>query len=382
MSDDLEDLKPAGPKASDSTREMVDKGIPLRVVLYSVIILYIVVDLSIIGGPLRRFFTRQNPASPELIQVAKDQGVAARIYFQPIMLSQVDRRVEETLWREGKTLEKITPQEHLSRRQVALEELIDLHLLRIKVRFNRARVPVEDDEIDAEVEIFARRFATEAALRASLEQMGWSEKELRYRIAARIQQEKYLAHRIDLEVSETEARAWYEENKEFLALPERVRVRHVFRSTTGVDADAVKRTMAESLGKLSRGEISFDELAGTRSQDERSKDKGGELGWMQRGRLPQEFGKELFSIEPGKPTLVQSKIGWHIVEVQEKKPKRERSFEEARQDVVAAREVVKRSEGLRIYRENLREQEKGHVEVFQDVLRRDLKLEAVEGVDE
>ena len=44
----------------------------------------------------------------------------------------VDRRIEEDLWKEGKTFEGIAPEKHKLLRLAALDELIDLHLLRLK----------------------------------------------------------------------------------------------------------------------------------------------------------------------------------------------------------------------------------------------------------
>ena len=231
--------------ASASTRSMVDKGAMVRAVLYSIVILYLVVDLFLIGGPLRRSFARKAPNSSEVIEAAKGAGVVARIHYQPILLTQVDRRVEENLWRAGRMGEELSREDRLLLRRAALNELIDLHLLRIKVRFSQSEVPVAETEIEAELARFTRRFPSEAAYLASLEELGWSEKELRYRIAARIQQEKYLENMIEIEVSEEEAEIWFKENRHRLGHPERVRARHIFRSTAGLDgeeAEAVATT--------------------------------------------------------------------------------------------------------------------------------------------
>ncbi|NIP92065.1 MAG: hypothetical protein GWO24_00730 [Akkermansiaceae bacterium] len=75
-------------------------------------------------------------------------------------------------------------------------------------------------------------------------------------------------------------------------------------------------------------------------------------------------------MEPGALTLVRSGLGWHLVEVLEKRPSIERGFSEARADVLAALEAVKRDHGLKIYRRNLRERDKHKVEVFPEVLAR------------
>ena len=353
---------------------MVDKGVLVRIVLCSVAALYVVIDFVAIKGPLHGAMIRLMPRSAEVIEAAKEQGVVAQIFYQPIVLGQVERRVEENLWREGRRVEELKPEERLQQRRAALNELIDLHLLRLKVRFNRAEAPVEDSEIDAELATFTKRFASETEFKASLEQLGWSEKELRFRVAARIQQEKYLEHMIEITVTEEEARDWFEEKKDRLAQPERVRARHIFRSTLTANPEVVVRELEEAMHKLEAKESDFAALASTLSEDDRTSQDGGELGWMQAGRLPKKFGKDLFELEVGKPAIVQSKIGYHLVEVLEKKPRVERSFDEARADVMAALEGVKRSDGLKIYRQRLRYRDERKIEVFLDVLKRGLDL--------
>ena len=80
---------------------MVDRGTVARVVLYSVALLYLIADLFVFGGPLKRALFRKNPTSADVIEAAKEEGVVARVYFQPIMLTQVDYRVRENLLARG-----------------------------------------------------------------------------------------------------------------------------------------------------------------------------------------------------------------------------------------------------------------------------------------
>ena len=356
--------------ATASERSMVDKGALARAVIYVIVILYLVMDLFVIGGPLRRSLARRAPDSAEVVEAAKDAGVVARIHYQPILLTQVDRRVEENLWRSGQKVEGLPRDERILLRSAALNELIDLHLLRLKVRFSQSEVPVTDDEIASELALFTARFPSEQAYLSSLEGMGWSEKELRYRIAARIQQEKYLFSMIDVTVGEQEAEIWFEENKQRLAHPERVRARHIFRSTaglTGKKAEEVPTVLKGAQTELSRG-AKFDELARRLSDDKKTRLNGGDLGWLQPDRIPEGLRNVLFTLELGNAVLVQTKMGWHLVEVLEKRGPKERTFAEARKEVLAALEAVKRRDGLREYRKGLREREKSHIEVFFDVL--------------
>ena len=357
-----------------SERSMVEKGALVRAVLYAVVILYLVTDLFVIGGPLRRSFARRAPDSAEVVEAAKGAGVVARIHYQPILLSQVNRRLQENLWRTGRKEEGLPREERLLLRRAALNELIDLHLLRLKVRFSQSEVPVAEEEIAVEVASFTARFPSEQAYLDSLQEMGWSEKELRFRIAARIQQEKYLASMIDVTVGEEEAEVWYEENREQLGHPDRVRARHIFRSTVGMgaaEAEEVAKTLEEAREALSRG-AEFAELARRISEDRKTSGSGGSLGWLQPSRVPEGLEEALFKLEPGNPVVVQTGMGWHLLEVLEKRKPRERTFAEAREEVLLALEAVKRRDGLKEYRRGLREREKNHIEVFFDVLERGL----------
>ena len=151
---------------------MVDRGIPVRLVLYTVAIVYLVVDIFLIGGPLRRAIFRKNPRSAEVVEAAKERGVVARVYFQPILLSQVDWRVEENLWKAGRSPEDVGSAERRILRAAALSELIDLHLLRLKVRFNQEKAEVSDEEIEAEEASFRARFEDEKRFQEALAARG------------------------------------------------------------------------------------------------------------------------------------------------------------------------------------------------------------------
>ena len=66
----------------------------------------------------------------------------------------------------------------------------------------------------------------------------------------------------------------------------------------------------------------FARLAGERSQDTGSAQKGGELGWAARGQYVPEFEEVAFSAPLKTPTKVQSQFGWHVIEVLEREADR------------------------------------------------------------
>lgn len=121
---------------------------------------------------------------------------------------------------------------------------------------------------------------------------------------------------------EEDLRKYYEQNKDKYVRPEAVHVRHIL-----VDSkEKADRVLLEILAK----EKSFSDAAKEYSQDSGSASKGGDLGWIQRGQTVKEFEDLIFSIKEkslGGP--VETQYGWHVVEVLEKSPSKQLTFEEA-----------------------------------------------------
>lgn len=347
------------------------KGFTVRIILYSAVALYVAGDLFVFNGPLRKRIQRGLPDSPESIAAAKASGVVARVLHYPILDTQLERATRERLWLRGKSLDDLQPSQRRIERLAALDDLIDRQLLRIKAKHNANELPVSETEIDEALKRLAARFESPDAMKAQLEAEGIdSEKELRLRLGARLQQQKYVESRIApmIAVTEEEASEWFATHAEELGHPERIEARHVFLSTLGHDSAEAKATLETALGDLKAKRKDFATLAAELSGDPRSKDKGGNLGWLTRDRLPADFASQVFTLPVNRPALVRTKLGWHLVEVTARKPAEPRGFEEARDEVVAAIETVKRREATTAFRDATRAREKPFIEVFLDVI--------------
>jgi parvulin-like peptidyl-prolyl isomerase len=347
------------------------KGFVIRIFLFSALLLYLGGDLFLFNGPLRKRIQRGLPDSPESIAAAKAQGVVARVLHLPILGSQLERATRERLWLRGKKLDDLTPQQRRIERLAALEDLIDHQLLRIKTKHNATGLPVAETEIDEALKRLATRFESPDQMRKEMAAEGiGSEKELRLRIGGRLQQQKYVESRIApaIEVTEEEARAWYQSHAKELARPERIEARQIFLSTLGRDAAEARVTLEKALDDLTAKRKDFAALAAELSGDPRTKGAGGNLGWLTRDRLPADFAAPLFALPLKRPALLRTKLGWHLVEVTARKPAEPRSFEEARAEVTAALQAVKRREATREFRKALRAQEGRYIEVFADMI--------------
>jgi peptidyl-prolyl cis-trans isomerase D len=115
---------------------------------------------------------------------------------------------------------------------------------------------------------------------------------------------------------------------------ERRRARHILIES-GSDDAAAKKKADEVLAKAKAGE-DFGKLAREYSDDPGSKAQGGELGWATRQSFVQPFADALFSMQAGEiGGPVKTQFGYHVIQLEEVQPARQRSFDEVRAELEA-----------------------------------------------
>lgn len=133
------------------------------------------------------------------------------------------------------------------------------------------------------------------------------------------------------QVSEEDLRAYYEEQKDTFSTEERRKVRHILVSTKGEESekDSLAKTR-QIIEKLIKGE-DFSKLAKQYSDDPLSKKKGGDLGFIRRGDMVEEFEETAFNLKEGVVSVpVKTKYGYHIIEVTKVEPATTKSYDEVK----------------------------------------------------
>jgi peptidyl-prolyl cis-trans isomerase D len=122
--------------------------------------------------------------------------------------------------------------------------------------------------------------------------------------------------------TQQEIKAYFAAHQSEYSTPEQARSRHILiKVPAGADAktDAAAKAKAEGILKQIQGGADFADLA-RKNSDDSSKDAGGELGFYNRGATVPEFEKALFSQKIGDTQIVKSQFGYHILQVEERKP--------------------------------------------------------------
>ena len=270
---------------------------------------------------------------------------------------QVMERMRDLLWRKGLHWEEVSEIARASLRRQALNDVVDDYLLL------KAAPPADaalQQEGEDRFQQFLKQFDPPDAWKERAEGQGDKEVQLVHQFtdeARRLQTlESALAPvgNVDAALEKT-ARAWYDEHRAALTIPESVLASHWFlmrRDYDSVTRQEVEKPSREAelqsvLERYQRHEGTFAELANKYSEDDRTKLVGGDLGWFSRARVPADFGDVVFKLKAGEVSApFLTKLGWHVVWVREKRPVRIPAFEEVKAEIAAMLETQSREKAV------------------------------------
>ena len=141
------------------------------------------------------------------------------------------------------------------------------------------------------------------------------------------------------EITEEQARQFYDQHPNDFEAPESAHLRQILIK---VDAEADEATTAaaekkakEALAKIKAG-ADFAAIAKKYSDDTGNRDRGGDLGFIPRGRMEESLDQAAFALEVGQVSdVIKTSRGFHILKVEEKKPAGKREFEEVKAIIMA-----------------------------------------------
>jgi parvulin-like peptidyl-prolyl isomerase len=342
-----------------------------RLLTYAAVLAYVALDLFAFRGPLRHSIDSRKIDSPESVERAKQSGLVALVLGRPIHRPQLERVAQERAWMEGKSWSDVPTDQRKFIRKACLGDLIDHQLIRSKIAANKDALRASEEEINQRYAQLLARFSSADDLEKSMNQQGIvSEQELRLRLAAQIEMEKYIDRQLQplIAVSDDEVAGFYHKHEKDLQNPAMAKVRHIFFATLDKDFTAVKTTAEQAMAALTGKQKTFEQLAGELSDDPKSKVAGGLLGWIEPSRMPADFAIPVMAITINQPVLLQTKLGWHVVEVLEKREATSRSLEQCREEIITALQNSKRQPALENLRQAIRKDHRLHTHIYDEVL--------------
>ncbi|MHB1652469.1 MAG: peptidylprolyl isomerase [Desulfitobacteriaceae bacterium] len=164
-----------------------------------------------------------------------------------------------------------------------------------------------DPKVKQEEADLKKNFGDEAKFQDALKQQGMTEQELLDFLAL------YQKITVDIKVSDSDVKAYFDKNTAKYGHPEQVKARHILLKTE----EEAKQVIAQ----LKAG-ANFEQLAKDKSIEPGAKDSGGELGTFGRGQMVKEFEDAAFAQKVGtfSTVPVKSKFGYHVILVEAHTP--------------------------------------------------------------
>jgi Parvulin-like peptidyl-prolyl isomerase len=242
-------------------------------------------------------FTPSAPTAPPPTPTP-ERPLAARVNGQPIYLVDYERQVaqyQDALAASGVDIASPEGQERLRQMRA---QILDWMIEQVLIEQAAAGmgITVTDEEVQAAIAQLVQDAGSQEAFQERLERSGMTLSDLQAQLRAELLRARVL-ERVQATVPER---------------AEQVHARHILVDT---------RERAEALlGQIQAG-ADFAQLARTYSQDESTRDAGGDLGWFPRGvLLAPEVEEIAFSLQAGQVgPIVQSQFGYHIVQTLERK---------------------------------------------------------------
>lgn len=268
------------------------------------------------------------PLSPDLDGQDRTlvDRIAAEVGDSIITLSQVEERILQL----GESMEIPTdPEGRIRLQREILDQMIGVQLI-VQAALRDSTITVAEEELDdivsSDIQRRSSQMGGQPALQAALSQSGFTLSTFRefLRAQARAQklQEQYLFKRSgelnNVLVEDAEIRQFFEEQSALIGdRPPTVLFAQVVVVPTSSDsAKAEARAEADRIRQLALEGEDFAELAQQYSQDQGSKDVGGDLGWFRRGKMLPEFEEAAFQLPTNTISEpVESSYGFHVIKL-------------------------------------------------------------------
>ncbi len=225
---------------------------------------------------------------------------------------------------------------------MVLDAMINERLVYADSR-SRGVAPSEAD-VDQRVQEVIASFQGEEGFEKALAAEGLSRELVRRRVSQELSFDHMMNTEIKpgIEIGEDAVAAYYEQNKERMKVPMLYKVRRIMKRVPGDAGDEAlqaARAQLEAVRQQAVGGTDFAALAQEHSEDQGTRDQGGELPWFPLTDKGDRFETLIAGLEVGQVSeIVEAGIGPNIalflLKAEGRQPERIKTLEEARGEIV------------------------------------------------
>lgn len=239
-----------------------------------------------------------------------------------------------------------------------VNELIVKSLL--EQEMERRDIKVSKDDVDAAIKEIVDKVGSKEQLEQILKQNGISAGDFRKDLTQEVKMKKLAKELGNSDVSDAEAKKYYNENIKKFKYPEKVRAAHILIAVNPQEIEEIivsdkanktltkeqleakvteeinaKKAKAEKvLAEVQKDPSQFAKIAKENSDDTTTAVKGGELGFFSAQEMVPEFSKAAFAMKPNTvSSIVQTQFGYHIIMVTDRMAAGQEPFEKVKNDI-------------------------------------------------
>jgi peptidyl-prolyl cis-trans isomerase C len=263
--------------------------------------------------------------------IAKGKGVS-------VNRAQLDEAINGLTAGAAANGQSIPPDRMAMLEQQILQRLIQVQLLTDKA--TDADKAAGKEMAFKRIEEIKTRAGSDDALDRQLKLAGMTRADFLSKVTEESVAETVLKREMNVNVTDADAKKFYDDNPAKFEVPEAIRVSHILVLTqdpTGAPLPeaqkAAKHKQLEDILKRARAGEDFAKLAKQYSEDPGSKDKGGEYTFG-RSQMPPEFETAAFALNTNQISdIVTTAYGYHIVKLLEKIPAHKTGFDKVKTEI-------------------------------------------------
>ncbi len=212
-------------------------------------------------------------------------------------------------------------------------------------------IKASDEEVEDLFEKIVEHYGSKERLIQVLKSNKTDIEELKRAIRRDLTIQKLFEKEIEYKLTEDDLKKYYEENKYKFKEPEKIKASLIYVRNDPTDPkgkEKAKEQILKAQEELNNGE-NFPYVAQTYSNDP-TRVKGGELGYIHRGRLDQDIENIAFAMDANTTSdIIEKDIGFFIVRVEDKKEPNQLAFDDIKDSLkkeLKSKTETKRKEDL------------------------------------